>query len=89
MFCRSMVISKKFSGQTDMKERWYDVEYKVEPHSEELEAQWRQPEAHEALHLPEPNAFIPHDFELCERDPDNTKYPRIIKVRKFLCKNLY
>lgn len=81
---RSLVISKEFAGQTDKIERWYEVEYKVEPHSEELEAKWKALEAHEDLHIPEPNAFIPHDFDLCERDPDNTKYPRIIKVSECL-----
>ena len=74
------MVSQSFAAKANKKEQWYGVEYSIEPHDAELEAKWREPEANEALKLPEPNAFIPHDFELCERDPNHSEFPRIIKV---------
>lgn len=60
--------------------------YAIEPHDPELEAKWAEPELHESLKLPGPNAFIPHNYEIAPRDPDHSNLPRIIKVIHFhLC----
>lgn len=80
LYPRVMVVGQKFAGTADKKEEWYGVDYNIQVQDEEMEAKWREPEANEALKLPEPNAFIPHKFELCERDSNQTPVPRIIKV---------
>ncbi|KAF6025311.1 IDE [Bugula neritina] len=67
-----------FASKANRKEKWYGVAYAIEPHDPELEAKWAEPELHESLKLPGPNAFIPHNYEI-PRDPDHSNLPRIIK----------
>ncbi|XP_067928601.1 insulin-degrading enzyme-like [Watersipora subatra] len=75
----SIVVSQSFAAKANKKEQWYGVDYCIDPHDVELEAKWREPEVNEALRLPEPNAFIPRNFEMCERDTNHSQVPRIIK----------
>ena len=77
------MVSQTFQPKADQTEQWYGVQYGIEPHDSDLEDKWREPETNESLKLPEPNAFIPHNFDICERDPDHSEFPRIIKVWKF------
>lgn len=73
-------MSKSYADKANMKEEWYGVEYSIEPHSLEQEQMWRNPGENPAIRLPEVNTFIPHNFDLCERDAEKEEYPRIIKV---------
>lgn len=83
VLARSIVVSQSYADKANKKEKWYGVDYSIEPHDPEMEAKWREPEPNESLRLPEPNAFIPHNFEICKPDPNHTGVPRIIKVCTF------
>lgn len=76
---RIMVVSKKFEGMTDNAEKWYGTHYKVEPIDPELLKKWKTWAEHENLRLPERNEFIPTNFELAPREPENAPLPEIIQ----------
>ncbi|KAJ0245875.1 Insulin-degrading enzyme-like 2 [Hirschfeldia incana] len=58
--------SKKFEGQTDKTEPWYNTAYSVENITEFTIQEWVQSAPDVRLHLPVPNVFIPTDFSLKE-----------------------
>ncbi|KAG5399741.1 hypothetical protein IGI04_014348 [Brassica rapa subsp. trilocularis] len=56
--------SKKFEGQTDETEPWYNTAYSFENITEFTIQEWVQSAPDVKLHLPVPNVFIPTDFSL-------------------------
>jgi insulysin len=73
--------SQKFIGKTDLKERWYDIEYKQEDIRRSLIEQCTNIEhINPSLHFPIENPFIPRDFTIVEEQDQNlTEFP--IKIR--------
>mmetsp|Transcript_13269 Transcript_13269/g.27085 ORF Transcript_13269/g.27085 Transcript_13269/m.27085 type:complete len:1231 (+) Transcript_13269:234-3926(+) len=69
-----------FGKQT---EKWYQVDYYVSPIDDEAVRGWNgdvDVECPYALHLPEPNRYIPRSLELCPDLPEDAKKgPRIEK----------
>ncbi|XP_010523876.1 PREDICTED: insulin-degrading enzyme-like 1, peroxisomal [Tarenaya hassleriana] len=56
--------SKKFEGQTDKVEPWYNTAYSVENITSSTIQEWMQSAPEVNLHLPAPNVFIPTDLSL-------------------------
>ncbi|XP_010554834.1 PREDICTED: insulin-degrading enzyme-like 1, peroxisomal isoform X2 [Tarenaya hassleriana] len=56
--------SKKFEGQTDKVEPWYNTAYSVEKITSSAIQEWMQSAPNVNLHLPTPNVFIPTDLSL-------------------------
>ena len=74
-----MVISKKFEGKTDLTEKWYKTEYKLEKISEEELLLLQQCGRNENFDLPCKNSFIPKNLALIEHQVDLiSSLPRII-----------
>jgi insulysin len=71
---RIAVVSQKFPGDWDQKERWYGTEYKNEKIPEDFLAEIRMAAASNAgeripeLHLPHKNQFIPSKLEVEKKD---------------------
>lgn len=68
------------SVETDKKEKWYGTDYSVEDLSEELVAKLKKPALNGHLHLPNPNEFIPTNFEVEKIDDvEPLKKPALLK----------
>ncbi len=71
---RIAVVSQKFPGDWDQKEKWYGTEYKYEKIPEDFLAEIRKAAASSAgeripeLHLPHKNQFIPSKLEVEKKD---------------------
>ncbi|CCH46140.1 insulysin [Wickerhamomyces ciferrii] len=66
--------------KTDKQEKWYGTEYSVEDLSEELISKLRKPALNGDLHLPNPNDFIPTNFEVEKlEDVEPLKKPALLK----------
>ncbi|XP_039282845.1 insulin-degrading enzyme isoform X2 [Nilaparvata lugens] len=76
---RVAVIGKKFESIADQTEKWYGTKYKHERIPDSLLESWKKAGLSSDLHLPEPNEFIPTDFELAPRDTDPSPHPCIAK----------
>ncbi|XP_074640666.1 insulin-degrading enzyme-like [Tubulanus polymorphus] len=76
---RVAVIGKKFEGQTDLKEKWYGTDYKLEPIPQELLDGWSNAGLHPNLALPERNEFIPSNFDIVEREKDVNGMPIVVR----------
>lgn len=77
--CLVVLISKSFEGKTNKKEKFYTTDYMIEPMSQSLIERLKNAEPNENLKLPEPNEFIPTDFQLFKDESDN-KVPKLIKL---------
>jgi insulysin len=76
---RVSVISKKYEGKTNLIEKWYGTEYKVEKLNDILINELKSCEQNDAFHLPQENSFIPKDFNLVNhQDVEVSKFPSII-----------
>jgi insulysin len=69
------IISKAYKGQTNLKERWYETDYSVEPVSLSTLLRWKNPtSANEfGLTFPRPNVFIPSENGLKLKFPPKAK----------------
>ena len=77
-----MVISKKFEEKTNLIEKWYKTEYKLEKISEEELLMLQQCGQNENFDLPCRNSFIPKNLALIEHQEDLvSNLPRIISIR--------
>ncbi|XP_046368976.2 insulin-degrading enzyme-like [Haliotis rufescens] len=72
------VVAKKYKGVTDLSERWYGTQYKVEPYSKTQLKHWDDSGLHDNLHLPDINEFIPENLDLVPRE-EVTQFPVMIK----------
>lgn len=77
--CSIAISSKTFEGKTDAKEKYYGTDYKVENFSLELIEKLKNPGINENLKFPEPNEFIPTNFDIIRSDSDLSKIPVIIR----------
>ncbi|MCZ6868939.1 MAG: insulinase family protein [Gammaproteobacteria bacterium] len=50
--------------ETTKTERWFGVEYSLEPLSKELRGRWSNPPRNPQLAIPSPNPFLPEDLSL-------------------------
>ncbi|KAG2325587.1 hypothetical protein Bca52824_008315 [Brassica carinata] len=74
--------SKKFEGQTDKTEPWYNTAYSFENITEFTIQEWVQSAPDVQLHLPVPNVFIPTDFSLKEVK-DKDIFPVLLRKTSF------
>lgn len=65
-----------FGKQT---EKWYGVDYYLSPVDKEDVQHWKTEAVGAALHLPEPNRYIPRSMGLCSDLPEEAKVQRIEK----------
>ncbi|KAL0772553.1 hypothetical protein Bca101_037704 [Brassica carinata] len=78
----SNVRSKKFEGQTDETEPWYNTAYSFEYITEFTIQEWVQSAPDVKLHLPVPNVFIPTDFSLKDVK-DKDIFPVLLRKTSF------
>ncbi|KPM06648.1 insulin-degrading enzyme-like protein [Sarcoptes scabiei] len=70
--CTVVITSKSFEGKTDSKEKYFDIDYKIIDLPKDLIEKLKTVERNEALRFPNPNPFIPDDFQiLCSKPNDN------------------
>ncbi|XP_056865432.1 insulin-degrading enzyme-like 2 isoform X1 [Raphanus sativus] len=74
--------SKKFEGQTDKTEPWYNTAYSFENINEFTIQEWVQSAPDVKLHLPVPNVFIPTDFSLKDVK-DKDLFPVLLRKTSF------
>ncbi|CAJ0633735.1 13753_t:CDS:10 [Entrophospora sp. SA101] len=73
------LVSQTFTD-LDQKEKWYGVEYKVEPISENLLQELKSETIDSELKLPLSNEFIPTNFEIKKQEVITPlKHPNLIK----------
>ena len=74
------VISKKFEGETDLTEKWYGTQYKVDKMSDKQLEEIKNCGTNENFSLPPKNTFIPSDMSLIRHDniDELAAFPRII-----------
>lgn len=82
--CSIAISSKSFEGQTDLKEKYYGTDYKIVEFSKEFLESLRNPAVNANLKFPEPNEFIPTDFEIVKSDSPATETPTVIRDSKIL-----
>ena len=81
---RMTLIAKEFKGKTTREEEHYSIGYNYEDISDEQIEQWSNVGLNENLYLPEPNRFIPANFELVERDEQPNKQPVVVNRNELL-----
>ncbi|KAH9424396.1 hypothetical protein DERP_004580 [Dermatophagoides pteronyssinus] len=62
--CIIAISSKSFEGKTDSKEKYYGTDYKIINISNDLIEKLKNPGQNEQLMFPEPNEFIPTNFDI-------------------------
>jgi insulysin len=76
---RVSVISKKYESRTNLTEKWYGTEYKIEKLTHQLINELKTCQLNDAFHLPPKNTFIPKDFNLVNHQNNEFfKFPNII-----------
>uniref|UniRef100_A0A1S4H4P4 Insulin-degrading enzyme n=1 Tax=Anopheles gambiae TaxID=7165 RepID=A0A1S4H4P4_ANOGA len=76
---RLIIVGQKCESLANAEERWYGTKYgvyKIEPSVLEY---WSTPDLNDNLSLPEPNPFIPTDFELLPIDSGIENFPIVIQ----------
>ncbi|XP_050068386.1 insulin-degrading enzyme [Anopheles maculipalpis] len=76
---RLVIVGQKCESLANAEERWYGTKYgvyKIEPSVLEY---WSTPDLNDNLSLPEPNPFIPTDFELLPVDSGLENFPIVIQ----------
>ena len=76
--CSIVISSKTFQGQTDSKEKYFGTDYKIEDFSLELIEKLKNPGLNQCLKFPEPNEFIPTNFNIIKADSELSKVPVVI-----------
>ncbi|KAJ4824099.1 Insulin-degrading enzyme-like 1, peroxisomal [Turnera subulata] len=74
--------SKKFEGETDMKEPWYGTAYSVERITTSRIEEWMLSAPNQNLHLPAPNVFIPSDLSL-KGGLEKVKFPNLARKSSY------
>lgn len=77
--CIIAISSKSFEGKTDQKEKYYGTDYKIIDMSAELIEKLKNPGHNDRLKFPEPNEFIPTNFDIIKCDEENTNIPKLLK----------
>ena len=76
--CRIIIVGQKIEPSADKSEYWYGTKYHLEKISDELIAGWTTSGCNTNLKFPEPNLFIPTEFELYPIEADVQKFPVIL-----------
>lgn len=76
--CRVAVIGKKVEPICDESEYWYGTKYHCEAIPDDIIERWQNCGKNENLKFPEPNPFIPTDFNLYSVEKDVKPYPTIL-----------
>lgn len=77
--CNIAISSKSFEGETDLKEKYFGTNYKIENFSQSFIELISNPGINENLKFPEPNEFLPTDFEIVKSDSHLSVVPVIIR----------
>lgn len=70
-----MAPEKEAGVSLDRKEAWTHVRYRTAPFSEQQLERWSKLEAHPNIHIPKPNAFIPHTLDLIHPPSSSQETP--------------
>lgn len=62
-----MISDRSFEAEANLREPWYDTAYSVSAADPALLERWTNAAVPSELHLPNPNPFIPTDFEIKPR----------------------
>ncbi|KAJ6645539.1 Insulin-degrading enzyme [Pseudolycoriella hygida] len=76
--CRIIVVGQKLAPIANSVEKWYGTKYHNEKIDDEVLNEWSNCGLNPKLSFPDPNPFIPTDFDLLPIDKDAEKYPVII-----------
>lgn len=77
--CNIILVSKSFTGDTDLKDKYFGTEYKIIDMREDLISKLKNPGKCDNLFLPEPNEFVPENFDLLPIEvKDNSNIPSLI-----------
>lgn len=77
--CRIVVVGQKVENECDQSEFWYGTKYHSESIPESVLKEWRDCGLNANLKFPQPNLFIPTDFNLYPVDEAEVKpYPVIL-----------
>lgn len=82
--CSIAISSKSFEGKTDLKEKYYGTDYKIEEFSQEFLKTLRNPTVSPNLHFPAKNEFIPTDFQIVKSDSNPSETPTVIRDSSIL-----
>lgn len=82
--CRLIIVGKH--EETDMKEiePWYKTKYNVVKITDNVLKKWENCDLNKNFHLPEPNPFIPTNFNIIAADTNITKHPVIIRDSPYI-----
>ena len=75
---RVIIVGQKCEERAVDAEKWYGTKYVSEKIPMDILKDWATSDVNKNLHLPEPNVFIPTDFNLLAIDHDVQDYPVII-----------
>ncbi|KAH7641203.1 insulin-degrading enzyme-like protein [Dermatophagoides farinae] len=81
--CIIAISSKSFEGQTDRKEKYYGTDYKIIDMGKDLIEKLKNPSRNENLKFPEPNEFIPTDFNIIKCNEPNTNVPKLLNSNEY------
>lgn len=78
--CRITIVGQKVSEKCNEVEKWYKTKYHCEKIKESVLDEWSNCGTNdESLHLPEPNLFIPSDFNILPLETTEKIHPMIIE----------
>lgn len=75
---RITIVAKGLESKTDLEEPWYKTKYAVVDIPKEVLDKWGKCCLNEKFAIPEPNPFIPTNFDIMPQDQGVTKHPTII-----------
>uniref|UniRef100_A0A182NQ16 Insulin-degrading enzyme n=1 Tax=Anopheles dirus TaxID=7168 RepID=A0A182NQ16_9DIPT len=75
---RLIVVNQKCESLANAEERWYGTKYGVHKIDSSVLEYWSTPDLNDNLQLPEPNPFIPTDFELMPIDSGVENFPTVV-----------
>lgn len=76
--CRIVVVGQKLESIANDTEQWYGTKYHTERIPDPVLSSWQNSGVNPNLMLPEPNPFIPTDFNVHAIEADVTKFPIVI-----------
>ena len=84
--CLIFVQSKTFAEKVDCAEPWYGTQYSVSAFTPEQTKLWKDAlsSCPSQLHLPQPNIFVPHEFDIRSEPNNEFSQPRLIEFRHTL-----
>ncbi|KAL7034103.1 hypothetical protein ACKWTF_007861 [Chironomus riparius] len=76
--CRITIVGQKIGDKCTETEKWYSTKYHTEKIDPETIERWTNCGTNKKLYLPEPNLFIPTDFNLLSVETNEKIHPLII-----------